>query len=115
MATLLKYYFRPTDGHDALAVSLGKNSVETKIMLFEWADRILVADEVFVADIPLSYRWKTTVVPIGRDMWGHSMHPELIPVVVPLLEAAGFEPKANAVVKAITKQGKFDRRRRGEE
>jgi hypothetical protein len=113
LATLLKYYFRPSAGHDALAMAIGKNSPATKEMLYGWADRILVVDEGFVDDIPPEYRSKVTTIPIGRDNWGMSMHPELVPLAIRLLQEAGFELKENGLERAVVKRGRFERRLRG--
>jgi len=114
LATLLKYYFRPADGHDAMALSLGKNSPETQRMMFEWAEVILVVQDAMVTDVPEEYRHKVSVIPVGRDRWGLSMHPLFVPLAIQLLTEAGFEPKEGAVEKALATQGKFVRRRREE-
>jgi hypothetical protein len=96
LATLLKYRFRDPSrsaGYDVLTCSLGKNDSETLDMLFEWADRILVVEPDMVKEIPEKHHVATRVIPLGRDIWGMSMHPELVPLAHALLVGAGFEPK----------------------
>lgn len=119
MATLLKYYFR---GHfDVLAMSLAKNSIPTKLMLYHWADLVLTVAEDIDAEVREEARVvygmptdRIRLIPIGRDMWGKSMHPEFVPVVHKLLVESGFEPTKSAE-EIVARSTKFSARRRGEE
>ena len=73
LAYLLKYRY----GHDALAVSHEKNTVETIDMLSNWADRIIVVQPHYAKHIPEKYHSKLGVYDVGLDRWVNALHPEL--------------------------------------
>jgi len=52
-----------------------------------------------------------TLIPIGRDLWGRSMHPDLVPIAYGLLVAAGFQPR-QTVEQIAERSTKYSRRRR---
>jgi hypothetical protein len=90
---MLKYHYGK---HDAVAASLEANSKETLQMLAEWANLILIVGEQYLVDLfheKVTATWqepKVKQVNIGKDMWGMSCHPDLIPIVCKELEARGF-------------------------
>ncbi len=66
----LAYVLKSKYGQDAISSSWRYNSSPTLGMLFEWAERIVVAQEVFVEKIPEQYRPKVLVLDMGPDRWG---------------------------------------------
>jgi hypothetical protein len=74
LAAMLKYWFH----EDALAASLDRNMEETLIKLYEWADKIVVAEGWMGEKVPSIFYHKVRLVPIGLDRWGMSNHPDLI-------------------------------------
>jgi len=80
IATLLKYQW----DKDALAGSLEKNCPLTLKMLFDWANVIVVADEELLNAIPSMVHQSNPLIMnfnLGKDQWGMSMHPDLVPRV----------------------------------
>ena len=75
LADVLKLHFKPTD---VLPVGKDFNSEETKQMLFEWADKIIVMETHYKDSIPQEYWDKLLVCDVGADRYGSSKHPELI-------------------------------------
>lgn len=81
-AFLMKYEY----GHDALSLSWQANSDETKNMLFDWADAIIVMTEDFTQYVPTKYWAKLAVVDVGDDIWGNGLHPDLLNKIRGLLK-----------------------------
>lgn len=79
---LMKYRY----GEDALACSWEKNTPETLKMLFEWADRIFVMQNIFKQYVPEQYHAKLYVVDVGEDVWFNGLHPELLNLLMEMLE-----------------------------
>lgn len=79
---LMKYRY----GEDALACSWEKNSPETLKMLFKWADRIIVMQEIFRKYVPEEYHEKLFTVDVGEDVWCNGLHPELLNLLIGMLE-----------------------------
>jgi hypothetical protein len=110
---LLKYHY---GGHDALAASLGKNSKETLQMLAEWANLILICGPDHLVQMfnekvtPTWQEPKVKQVNIGRDNWGMSCHPALIPIVCKELEKLGFTTERQ-LHDILNRQEKYERRR----
>jgi predicted protein tyrosine phosphatase len=71
---------------DALCCSWEKNSPETLKMLFEWADKIIVMQEIFRQYVPEEYKEKLLVVDVGPDIWSNGLHPELLNLLMSMLE-----------------------------
>src|ERR1039458_813788 len=80
---------------EALASGLVANSPETLLMLFDWADIILVTDTSLVIQnyVP------NDVAPekfhdfnVGKDVWGEPGHPELVKIMTEKIEASGLFP-----------------------
>lgn len=127
LATMLKYGFKGE--HDVLACAFEKNSETTLLMLCEWADLILTVDEEIHEGVcllldkgrrgarmlhsrtsDLAVGRNTVLIPIGRDEWGMSMHPDLVTKAWPLLIAAGFEPSRTLEVQ-LARTTKYSMRR----
>lgn len=112
-ATMLKYHYGK---HDAVAASLERNSKETLQMLAEWANLILIIGEGYLVDMfnekvtPTWQEPKVKQVNIGKDMWGMSCHPDLIPIVCRELERLGFMTE-RTLADIQSRQGKYERRR----
>ena len=79
---LLNYRY----GFDALACGLEPNTEETRRMLYEWAAIIIVCESSFVDLLPEDMRPKANVFDIGPDVWGGSLHPELIDICDDLIQ-----------------------------
>jgi len=67
--------------HDVICCGWQSNSDETKIMLYQWADKIIVMDENFKKFIPPIYHPKTIVFHVGDDVFGAAFHPELMGMI----------------------------------
>lgn len=65
-------------GHDAISCGLDVNKVETINMLCEWADKVIVVDDIMLLQIFDKYHYKTVSAKIGPDKWGRSFNQELI-------------------------------------
>lgn len=64
-------------GHDALAMGILSASEETKEMLFEWAEKIILVDKRFEDKIPEKYKGKLVIYDVGPDRYFMGHHPEL--------------------------------------
>jgi len=73
----LAYILKYERGLDALACGWEPNTSETKEMLYNWADKIIVMEAGFVNKIPETHRSKVLVCDVGPDRWGHSMDSDL--------------------------------------
>ncbi len=90
---LMKYRY----GEDALACSWEKNSPETLKMLFEWADRIFVMQEIFRQYVPVEYHEKLYVTDVGPDIWCNGLHPDLHNLLISMLEPKKEEEKKDEI------------------
>lgn len=79
---LLNYKY----GFDALACGWEPNTDDTRRMLYEWADVIIVCEASFAELLPLDVRGKVNVFEIGPDVWGMSLHPELVEICDNLIQ-----------------------------
>ena len=73
---------------DALAASLEANSSDTLKMLFDWADRIILVEDMMKKYVPKLYYSKLLILDIGPDRWGQSLNPELLQICSDLLSKA---------------------------
>ena len=76
-AYVLKYNF----GHDAIAASWKKNSVETLQLLCEWADKIILMEGIATEQLPEEHSSKMEVMDVGKDRWMNPLHPELVAII----------------------------------
>lgn len=87
---LKDWYFQ-----DALAAGLVANSPETLLILFHWADAILLTDTSLN---PSNYthsdygKEKMHDFNVGMDRWGVPGNPELIDIMTQKIEASGLFP-----------------------
>ena len=65
MAHVLKYQF----GHDVLTCSCQTNSDETRALLCQWADVVVVTSTEFLPYIRQEFIKKTVVAELGPDKW----------------------------------------------
>ncbi len=70
---------------DTLQAGVDFNSPETLSMLYAWADKIYIVEDVFWNNIPEEFKAKTELINIGPDVWGNCMNPELQSKVINLL------------------------------
>jgi predicted protein tyrosine phosphatase len=73
----LKFLLHAKYGHDAIACGHDYNTPETRNMLFEWADYIVVMTADFAQYVPDKYRYKTFCYDVGEDRYHNPFHPEL--------------------------------------
>ena len=78
LADVLKLHYVPSD---VLPMGVDFNSIETKAMLYEWADKIIVMEEHYRDKIPAQYHNKLFVCEVGPDIYGSSKNPQLIDIV----------------------------------
>lgn len=74
----LRYLLNYKYGGDCLACGWEPNTDDTKRMLYEWADVIVCMEESFLEMLPDYARAKACVLDVGPDVWGLSLHPDLI-------------------------------------
>jgi predicted protein tyrosine phosphatase len=74
----LAYIFKDMLDQDAIAIGIEAASNDTKEMLFEWADSIIVVDETLADGIPNTYWSKLNVWDVGPDRYFLGFHPELL-------------------------------------
>ncbi len=75
LADVLKLHFRPVD---VVPIGLTSNTEETKEVLFNWADWIVVMERKYVERVPKKWETKVLVCDVGPDTYGNSHSPELI-------------------------------------
>lgn len=111
LATLLKFEWK----HDAIAASVNKNGDELFNLLIAWCNRILTVDtgvhEKFLTRFPHAAD-KTTLLNIGQDRWGMSMHPDLVPLAHRLITEWVQSPGRRSPQEIIAHGTKYDVRRK---
>lgn len=65
LAWLLKQKYKM----DAIAIGIRTCSQETKNLLYEWADAIILTDKKYTREIPERYTEKLKVWHVGTDIW----------------------------------------------
>lgn len=78
-AHLLKYWH-----HDVIPIGLKTTSESTLLMLFDWADYIIVTDKT--QEIPLQYKEKVRLFDVGEDNYPRPFNPELYQKVREILD-----------------------------
>lgn len=76
-AHLLKYKYKA----DVLSMGIDNTSDETKNMLFEWADYIIVTEESQLYKIPAVIRVKCRLWDVGEDRYPRPFNKELLAIV----------------------------------
>lgn len=75
-AHLLKYKYKA----DVLSIGISNTSDETKNMLYQWADFIIVTEESLLYQLPASIRGKTRLWDVGEDKYPRPFNPELLEI-----------------------------------
>jgi len=75
LADVLKRHFEPTD---VIPIGCLENTKETLVMLFEWADKIVIMRGRMIESVPAEYHYKTLVCEVGEDTYGDSKNRSLI-------------------------------------
>lgn len=74
----MAFLFKDMLHQDALAVGLTSSSEDTKRLLYEWADVIILVAGSLVDMIPDAYRGKLMVWDVGEDVYFQGFHQDLI-------------------------------------
>jgi len=77
----LAYVLHDLLGQEAVACGWRRVSAESLDHFCEWADFVVVMQEIFVERIPERYRKKVRVLDVGPDRFGIYIHPELLAFV----------------------------------
>jgi len=72
-----KYILKYRYGHDVLACGWESNTPETREMLCEWADYIVIMQAAFKQFIAPKYHGKLFAYDVGEDRYGNPFHPDL--------------------------------------
>jgi len=83
MAHILKY----VPGFETMTIGLSYHSEETKKMMFEWADKILVPERKLLALIPKEYESKVKFYDIGEDIYPRPFNKILYDKAKKIMEA----------------------------
>lgn len=75
LADVLKLHFEPVD---VLPIGYFGNSLETRRMLMEWADHIIVMEAKYMQHVYDDLKHKAHICEVGPDTYGHSHNPQLI-------------------------------------
>ena len=79
----LKYILKYTYGHDVLACGWESNTLETREMLYNWADAIIIMQREFIRYVPEQHHNKPDgtrklfAYDVGPDNYGNPFHPGL--------------------------------------
>lgn len=74
----LAYIFKDVLNQDALAMGIRATTEDTKIMLYDWSDIIILVDKTFESEIPEKYQEKLHVWDVGPDRYFMGFHQDLI-------------------------------------
>lgn len=94
----LKFLLKSRYDIDALACGWEYNSPETRKMLYEWADRIIVLHNDYAKHVPKVHHKtkdgtrKLHTFHVGEDVWtgsGGAFHPELQQMLSTILDKEG--------------------------
>jgi hypothetical protein len=80
-STAMAWQLKVNHGQNAIAVGWRWNDAETLALLCEWADYVVLMQDVFRARIESRYHGKIRVVDVGRDRWGDPTDEELVNTV----------------------------------
>ena len=75
---------------DALAMGIDTNSEETKNVLYDWADRIILVDKIFEERIPKEYKTKLKIFDVGGDRFFRGFEPELLQIYINYINKEGL-------------------------
>jgi hypothetical protein len=84
-------------GHDAIAVGMRCMGKDTRIMLLDWADLILLLHEKCGEGVAQEYWGKLKVWPIGKDVYFKPPDQALIDILEVHMRRDGLWPQDNSV------------------
>lgn len=76
----LAYLFKSL-GYEAIAIGYGHTTLETKKLLFNWADVICVMQYSMKREVPPEYHSKTFVFDVGEDRYFLGYKQELLDIL----------------------------------
>ena len=78
----LAYMFKDMLKHDAIAIGYETAGKDTRSILYQWAEQIIVVDsslkDAVNDELPEGYKSKFTVWDVGPDRYFLGFHPELL-------------------------------------
>ena len=77
-------------GQEAIATGMEIMSEETKKMLFDWAERIILVDKNFLPEIPEKYRDKLKIWDVGPDRFFRGFEQSLLDTYVKYINEEGI-------------------------
>lgn len=75
LADVLKLHFQPVD---VIPIGHFGNTQETRRMLFDWCDHIIIMEDHYKKHVWPEYHHKLYVCEVGPDTYGHSRNKDLI-------------------------------------
>lgn len=85
-----KYLLRYKYGHDVIACGWEGNTDETRDMLCQWAEYIVIMQGEFKKYIDPMYHGKLFAYDVGRDRFGNPFHPELQAMIDGMIRKHGL-------------------------
>ncbi len=77
---------------DVISCGTQTFSPETLNMLCQWADKIVLVDEILKYQFPFDpYINKVVIIPIGQDRWGYSHNSDLQDLIREMLDKTIYE------------------------
>ncbi len=89
-AHLLKYKY---PGSDVIAIGLGRCSVETQKMLFDWADYLIVTDKELYDNMEPGWEEKKRLWDVGKDVYPRPFNKYLYQLAKDFIENNPLEEK----------------------
>lgn len=68
-SVVMAYILKQKYNVDTLTCGYRFNSIETKNMLFTWADYIIVMTSKIFFKVPIEFRHKVLIMDVGSDKW----------------------------------------------
>lgn len=96
VALKYKLHYQCEERHDVLACGYESNSQETREMLYEWADYIVVMQSHFAQFVPKKFHNKANgerklfCYDVGEDRFMNPFHPELQKMLDDMLDRHGL-------------------------
>jgi hypothetical protein len=83
-------YLLKLRGHDAIAVGMRTMGRDTRKMMLDWADEIVLLHEKCGEGVPREYWPKLRMWEVGRDVYSKRFHDKLIKMLEAHIERDGF-------------------------
>lgn len=74
----LAWFLRTEYGHETIPIGIRSLTDETKKMMYEWADLIILVSKRYRSEIPEEYRKKLKIWHVGTDIWFKGFADDLI-------------------------------------